>query len=268
MHEEKPEQEKDENTGTPVQASRKFLWSRLSPNRKWVVFFIIVIGGWLIRMVDFTYGVMFSIWYMAFVNRLYPKPDRDVFLGFQKPRKHWWVLVIIAVLAMIVAFLPFYLISSLCPMHLFDPILTRVYGLAGNNLSLTILFMYLAIGTFTVYAEELFFRGFLQDALDGFASLERGAEKMALTKQRGLTLLVASLVFGISHLNLLWTSMPSWATTPPDFSFIIIGVLSLSGVGYLFGILRIKSNSIWPAIIAHAIGNLFMVAVPAIILFG
>ena len=247
--------------------SRKFVWTKLSPAQKTITFLIIVIGGWFIRMVDFTFGILFSIWYMAFVNRLYPKPDRDVSLGFQKPRKHWWAFVIIVVLMMIVAFLPFYFLSSLCPMHLFDPILKTVYNLVGNNLGLTIFLMYIAIGTFTVYAEELFFRGFLQDAIDEFASLERGNEKMQLTKHRAMTLLAASLMFGVSHVNLLWANMVSWARVTPEIPFIIIGVLSLSGVGYLFGILRIKSNSIFPAIIAHAIGNFFMVAVPALILF-
>nr|MDO8113549.1 CPBP family intramembrane metalloprotease [Candidatus Sigynarchaeota archaeon] len=238
----------------------------LSSKKKLITFLIVVIGGWFIRMGDPLFGVFFSIWYIGFVRKLYPKGDRQVFLGFRKleTRSIPWALACVGIF--IAVFLPFYLLSSLCPMHLFDPIITRVYGLAGNSFILTILVMYPMIGTFTVYAEELFFRAFIQDALDDFVWIERGKAMMAFSRRRIATMIIANIIFGISHINLLWDNIINWATVPPDIPFIIVGVFSLAGAGVLFSILRIKFNSIWPAMIAHTVGNFFMVILPAIIL--
>ncbi len=248
--------------------ARRTSWNALSPRGKVAWFVIIVSGGWLLRMADPLYGMLFSIYYIFAVRLLYTKAEYKEFLGFNKPPRAFigWALVAVAI--MIGVFLPFYLASPLCPMHLFDPILENIFLLLGENLALTILVMSLAICTFTVYAEELFFRAFIQDAMDGFAGLGRGKGHITLDKKRAATLLCSSLLFGVAHVNLLWDDIFFWHATTPDFAFIFIGVLSLSGAGYLFGILRIKSDSIWPAIVAHVVGNLFQVALPAMIVLS
>ncbi len=252
---------------TPTNA-RRTSWNVLSPRGKITWFIIIVVVGWLIRMGDPLFGILFSAYYIITVRLLYSKAEYKEFLGFNKPPRAsiGWALATVGV--MIAVFLPFYILSPLCPMHLFDPILAQVYPLLGNNLGLTILVMFLAIGTFTVYAEELFFRAFIQDAIDGFAGLGRGKGKIRLDKKRAVTLLWSNLLFGVAHLNLLWDDIFSWGVATPDLAFIITGVLSLSGVGYLFGILRIKYDSTWTAFIAHCVGNFFQVALPALILLS
>jgi membrane protease YdiL (CAAX protease family) len=252
---------------TPTKA-RRTSWNALSPRGKVTWFIIIVSAGWLLRMGDPLFGILFSIYYIVVVRLLYSKAEYKEFLGFNKPSRAsvGWVLAVVGI--MVAVFLPFYLASPLCPMHLFDDILNWIHPLLGGDRWLTILVMFLAIGTFTVYAEELFFRAFIQDAIDGFAGLGRGKGRIRLDKKRAVTLLWSNLLFGVAHVNLLWDDIFNWGVTPPDFAFIIIGVLSLSGAGYLFGIVRIKTDSIWPAIIAHVIGNFFQVALPALILLS
>lgn len=243
-------------------------WNAMPRDRQ-VAWFIAIVGaGWFIRMADPLFGVLFSIYYIVVVRLLYPKEDYKKYLGFNKPSRAWIGWTLVAVGIMVAVFLPFYIVSPLCPMHLFDPILIQVNGLLGGNVVLAILVMFLAIGTFTVYAEELFFRAFIQDAFDGFMQLGRGREVHAHDPRRALTLLWASLLFGIAHLNLLWDDISRWSTTTPDFAYILVGVLSLAGAGFLFGLLRVKSGSIWPAIVAHVIGNFFQVALPALIVLA
>jgi len=243
-------------------------WNALSPRAKVAWFMMIVIGGWLIRMADPLFGMLFSIYYISIVRMLYSKADYKEYLGFNKPSRKAIGLAFVAVAVLVAVFLPFYVLSPLCPMHLFDPILLQINELLGGNVGLTILVMCLAICTFTVYAEELFFRAFIQDAFDTLAGIARGKGRARLEKKRALTLLWSNLLFGIAHLNLLWDDIFRWGVTPPDLAFIVIGVLSLSGAGYMFGILRIESDSIWTAIIAHVVGNIFQVVLPATIVLS
>jgi membrane protease YdiL (CAAX protease family) len=245
--------------------TKRSSWNALSPRKKAAWFIIIVSIGWLIRMADPLFGILFSIFYIVVVRSLYSKAEYKEFLGFNKPPRASIGWAVVAVGIMVATFFPFYIASPLCPMHLFDPILARMYTLLGENIAVTILVMFLAIGTFTVYAEELFFRVFIQDTFDGFAGLGRGKGRIALDKKRAVTLLWSNLLFGVAHVNLLWDDIFNWGTTIPDFAYILVGVLSLSGAGYLFGILRVTSDSIWPAIVAHVIGNFFQVALPAVI---
>ncbi|MBN2152699.1 MAG: CPBP family intramembrane metalloprotease [Candidatus Lokiarchaeota archaeon] len=245
--------------------ARRTSWNALAPRAKVAWFVLIVIVAWFIRMADPLYGVLFSIFYIAVVRMLYSKADYKEFLGFNKPSGKSIGFAFVVVAVMVAVFLPFYVLSPLCPMHLFDPILLQIDGLLGGNVVLTILVMCLAICTFTVYAEELFFRAFIQDAIDGFAGLGRGKGLMKLDRRRATTLLWSNLLFGVAHVNLLWDDIFRWHITAPDFAFMLVGVLSLSAAGYLFGVLRVTSDSIWPAVVAHVIGNFFQVALPAVI---
>jgi membrane protease YdiL (CAAX protease family) len=253
------------NETSPVQ-TKKTSWNAMSPRRKVAWFVVIVSVGWLIRMGDPSFGILFSAYYIIVVRTLYSKVEYKEFLGFNKPARASIGSALVVVGIMVAIFFPFYVASPLCPMHLFDPILKRVHPLLGGELASTILVMFLAIGTFSVYAEELFFRAFIQDAIDGFAGLGRGKGKMTLDKKRAVTLLWSNLLFGVAHVNLLWDDIFRWGVTPPDLAFILVGVLSLSGAGYLFGILRVKYDSTWAAVIAHCIGNFFQAAIPALIL--
>jgi membrane protease YdiL (CAAX protease family) len=141
-----------------------------------------------------------------------------------------------------------------------------VYDLVGNIWLLIIIF-YIIIGTFSVFAEEVYFRGFLQDSMDDLFNIRDYENPKNLAPKRILSLTLVSILFGVSHLNLLWASIFEWGIVQPDILFIIIGILSLAGVGFLFGVLRIKFDSLFAAIISHAISNFFMILIPTLIIY-
>ena len=76
------------------------------------------------------------------------------------------------------------------------------------------------------------------------------------------------LLFGISHLNLLWADIYLWGVVKPDAISIISGVITISLIGFLLGVVRIKTDSLYPAILAHSIGNFFMILIPTLIFYG
>ena len=91
-------------------------------------------------------------------------------------------------------------------------------------------------------AEEGFFRGILFSALLwGFGNLYES------TTANRLTLLVSTLIFASAHLNNL-------GDYPTGFIFFQVGFAAILGLS--FGYTRLKTESIYPAIILHALFNL------------
>lgn len=84
----------------------------------------------------------------------------------------------------------------------------------------------------TPFAEEMFFRGYLQTIL---------LEKM----RPAWAIVCSSLFFALYHMNFLYA----------PFLFVL---------GILFGVLVQKTKSLWPAIAAHAINN----AIAIVFLYG
>ena len=82
------------------------------------------------------------------------------------------------------------------------------------------------------FVEELVFRGVL---LSGLASRMRV----------GWAIVVSALIFGCAHL--------------PDFKFAWYAIPTLVLLGLALGWIRIKTRSLWPAIVLHATNNFFAV---------
>lgn len=76
--------------------------------------------------------------------------------------------------------------------------------------------------------EELIFRGVLLSGL---------MQRM----QAGWAILVSALVFGLMHLA--------------DFGFVWYAIPALAGLGVVLAWLRLRSGSLWPAVVAHATNN-------------
>lgn len=94
----------------------------------------------------------------------------------------------------------------------------------------------------TAIGEEIGWRGYLVPA-----TLERVGIKKAL--------IYTSIFWGVWHLPILISGLympgtPAWYSVPA-FLFMIIPV------GMIYGIITIKTKSIWPAIFLHAAHNTF-----------
>lgn len=240
-------------------------WNELGNNQKLSFFIITFIIGFFIRMADAT-SILMCLYYIILSYIIYKKDERKDALGLKKTSWKNYIISALSPLLFIAIFLPFYIFSPLCPIHLFDELLKMVYDLVGNIWLLIIIF-YIIIGTFSVFAEEVYFRGFLQDSMDDLFNIRDYENPKNLAPKRILSLTLVSILFGVSHLNLLWASIFEWGIVQPDILFIIIGILSLAGVGFLFGVLRIKFDSLFAAIISHAISNFFMILIPTLIIY-
>ena len=138
---------------------------------------------------------------------------------------------------------------------LFIPQILEISGMVPYTF-VVFLLVVVAIGTYSVIAEELFFRGFLQGTIEEMSSANEGKKLLGIQKKYWLSIILVSFLFGFTHLNLLWTGLLNWGTIPPNIPFIILNIGIISGVGILFAILRVKCNSIYPPIIAHAAANI------------
>jgi len=239
-------------------------WNNFNKRQKFYFFIITFIIGFIIRMADAT-SIIMCLYYIILSLKIYKVDERKNTLGLIKTTWRNYIISSLVPGLFIVIFLPFYILSPLCPMHLFDELLITTYSFLGNVWLVVIIF-YIMIGTFSVFAEEIYFRGFLQDAMDDLLGLQKSQNLKKLTTKKFWSLFCVSFLFGICHLNLLWASIFEWMSVPIDFSFIIVGIISLSSIGFVFGFLRIKFNSLYPAIICHAIGNFFMILLPTIII--
>jgi membrane protease YdiL (CAAX protease family) len=80
----------------------------------------------------------------------------------------------------------------------------------------------------TVLGEELLFRGFLQGRLEALLGARRGAGFLAA--------LLQALAFGLAH-----------AYQGPT------GILVTGCLGLLFGLLYLRTKSLWPLVVAHGL---------------
>ena len=235
-------------------------WNELDRAKKLEYFLLIFIIGWLIRMVDPVAGLLFSIFYIVVSLKLYSKEERPESLGLKKSPISGYLLTVIYVPCMLVLFIPIFLF-----LPYFDDILPMAWNMSGQNFILMIIVAWLVVGTITVYAEEILFRGFIQNAVEDMLGVDKIGDKTKFISKRVEALVICSLLFGISHLNILWADLYLWGTVEANIPLVIIGFLCISGVGLLLGIIRIKSDSLWAAIFAHSVGNFFMIFVPSLI---
>ena len=105
-------------------------------------------------------------------------------------------------------------------------------GFNINNTILEIIFYILSM-ICVGFLEEIIFRGFL------FKILEKDNQKLAI--------IITSITFGVGHIiNLL-----NGAELIPT----LIQICYCISTGYLFAIIIVKSNSLWPCIIRHSLVN-------------
>ena len=109
-------------------------------------------------------------------------------------------------------------------------------GFNVNNTFLEIIFFMLSM-ICVGFLEEIIFRGFL------FKMMANDNIKSAV--------IVSSLTFGIGHIINLFHGVLLIPT--------ILQIISAIFIGYLFAVTFIKSNSLWPCIITHALINAFSI---------
>jgi membrane protease YdiL (CAAX protease family) len=122
--------------------------------------------------------------------------------------------------------------------------LSQVPG--GMNMPLMRFFLIITIPAliFSPIGEEIFFRGFLQEALQTRLTLK-------------MSMLIESAIFGLVHLF-----HHGLARTNGGIQFYplsgMLWVVLMFVTAYCFAFLRKQSGSIYPAIVAHAVFNLTM----------
>ncbi len=151
------------------------------------------------------------------------------FLGFQKPTSYRWMILVCILLYAVVYFLDEWIIDLTTSIAGIDPVSYRenlIYDTLNDAKATSwfILFLLvLDVGVIGPIAEEVFFRGFLQQALVRRMGTIGGV-------------LLASFVFAAFHVDIAY-----------------FAPLFLSGL--LLGILRVVFRSLWAPILLHIINN-------------
>jgi membrane protease YdiL (CAAX protease family) len=100
----------------------------------------------------------------------------------------------------------------------------------------------LIISTFLALGEEIGWRGYLLPHL--------------LPLGRTRTLLLSGLLHGIWHLPLMFLT-PFYHADGDRWTITVLFLLTLTAAGVFYGYLRLVSNSVWPAALAHGAFNMY-----------
>ena len=126
-----------------------------------------------------------------------------------------------------------------------------IQGLSAESLGTLIpLFVSAIVWTLIFFGEEFGWRGYLQDRLAPGKPI--------------LAAILTGLIWGVWHYAIVLSGM-SLSGNP--VALLIYPIQSAVGSIFL-GWLRTKSSSVWPACLAHAVGNIFMSEVIALLLPG
>lgn len=231
---------------TPSVSERLLFRRPFSNTDLWMLIFLIVIAvlrvGHLLRCVTGATFALASQVLSLLVVLVLVRPDRRKDLGFCRFRPRWWFISILGGFAagLTIAAINHLLIPS-C-----DWILAMDESLipdAWRALPFGLTEVGLAVigGVLTPLAEEFFFRGLLMTAW---------------RKRIGewTLLIVQALIFGFLHLAHAGVEIFPRPSIYPGLAANIF-VTTLLG-GFLFGLVRLRSGSIWPAVMAHAAVNL------------
>lgn len=150
-------------------------------------------------------------------------------LGFARPANVAWMVLAIA-LGFVLPLVAGRLTEILAHGHAVPQDVKQIGASADVAWRTALAVVVVTLGPIT---EELLFRGLLLSAL--------------LRRMRPLAaVLVSALVFALAHL--------------PDLHWLWYGVPNLALLGIAFAWLRLRSGSLWPAIVAHACNNLLVMA--------
>lgn len=122
-------------------------------------------------------------------------------------------------------------------------ILPMLYLLQGVRVGVSSAVMLAVYVVMSTGAEEMFYRGIVLRA-----SIRYGVLPAAL---------FSSLLFGVSHVNNLFTSYSL------DPLFVLVQAWMAMLIGILFAAVRLRMNAIWPVMAAHAAYDL-----PALLVYG
>lgn len=150
-------------------------------------------------------------------------------LGFAAPEAIWYVVA--AVLGLIVPLIGGALTQLLAQGHQVTQDVRQMGAGSGVDMRIVLTLTVISVGPLI---EELLFRGVLLSAL--------------LRRMRvGWAIAATALLFGLVHL--------------PDFGWAWYGVPDLALLGAALAWLRLRSDSLWPAVLAHACNNLLSMLV-------
>ena len=169
-------------------------------------------------------------------------------IGIQRPRNalHYLSAIGFGALAAGLCFLLGVLLFGVGPQHWFSSVATSYRLQAPAGLGLLPLFLMFTIPAmlFSPIGEELFFRGFLQRVLE-----QRFSQTVSTHIESGLFALVHlchhGVLVGAAGLSLMAASGAIWVSL-------------MFGLAWGFAMLRQRADSIYPAMLAHAVFNVGM----------
>jgi membrane protease YdiL (CAAX protease family) len=187
--------------------------------------------AWLSTFAVFYLAVVAAIWIS-----MYPHGERRASaLGLRGAKWQWYVFGTIAVLALSqladALLLPF--LRDAMAIGADELLITQVVRALTATPPLTLVAL-LVLGVLGPIAEELVFRGLLYGWLRGFLPF-------------WLTAILTSVLFGLVH---------------GEWAHVIVATI----LGFALAVIRERSGSLWPPILAHCVNNL--VAVGAAAFFG
>lgn len=212
----------------------------------WTVLFLAVVAvlrfGHLLRGVE---GAMLALGAQIFsllVVLLLVRPERRKDTGFKGFKPRWWFISILGgfALGLLLASLNHFLLARWDWIVRMDKTIVPE-AWHGLPFGLTEAAVALIGGVLTPLSEELFFRGLL-------VSVWRG--KMNIWA----VLVVQALIFGFLHLAHVGLEISPCFRFQTGLALNIFVATSLGG--FLFGLARVGSGSLWPAVMAHAAVNL------------
>lgn len=171
-------------------------------------------------------------------------------IGLRRSNRSWYYLIAIlyGVFAACICFLLGIVLFADSPDNWFVTIrnyyLAQVPGYSDMPLSQFFVIVTAPALIFSPLGEEIFFRGFLQDAIETRFSLRS-------------SMVIESALFGFVHLfhhGLVRTN--GTISFYPISSILWVALMFLTAFG--FALLRKRSSSIYPSIVAHAAFNLTM----------
>lgn len=118
-------------------------------------------------------------------------------------------------------------------------------GLALVVLAFLVPILGLLVDALTALGEELGWRGLLVPAL---------AERHGFARAS----LLSGAIWAAWHLPLIVALVPSVQPGPPRVAAVALFTLNVMGVSFAFAWLRLRTGSVWPAVVLHAATNLIV----------
>jgi uncharacterized protein len=223
-----------------------------------ILLFLLRAYGFLGRTKSNYQPVMIGFIIMWFLPLVFLNKNGRRQIGIKKPVNKLWVLLspLVGALSALIVFLIGFLLYKNSSDNWYVTIGSAYFSdkamMHIPRFTMFLIFTFPAV-LFSPIGEELFFRGMINESLK-----IRWNEKIGIIVNSALFGIVHFLHHGILNkggsIQIFWISGLIW-------------VLLMFLCSYLFTLIRIKTESIWPGVIAHAFFNLTMNATILYILF-